>query len=208
MDEEQTIPELEIESNQEVRNEEIPVNSHSFTVVEGSSATEYASLGVGESNSVSNGILERSRRNRRNRRTDYVVRSIANQHTNLYIRSNMTPIIRISSIIGNIQSTNNIEYESNFIPFKTHFDPDVDEFLFDIDNEKLENLTSDNICSICLTGSTYIDISNNNENNLTNNKFCHLSCADTHKFHHQCIKSWLKKNLTCPCCRAIPEKII
>lgn len=87
--------------------------------------------------------------------------------------------------------------------------PDVDEYLFDVDKEQ-ENLTSNVICSICLTGSTIPtrpDVSNDDdENNLTNNKFCHLSCADTHKFHSHCITTWLKQNLTCPCCRAIPEK--
>lgn len=90
--------------------------------------------------------------------------------------------------------------------------PDVDEYLFDVDKEH-ENLTSNVICSICLTGPTIpkprprLDVTNDdNENNLTDNKFCHLSCADTHKFHSHCIKTWLKQNLTCPCCRAVPKK--
>lgn len=52
------------------------------------------------------------------------------------------------------------------------------------------------ICSICLTwfgddgyGLIY-----------------HLSCSPTHRFHPQCIKSWLRRNLSCPCCRMVPKE--
>lgn len=94
--------------------------------------------------------------------------------------------------------------------FKSYFDSnsDINEYLFDIDEKEQENLTNDIICSICLNGPTEQnqDVSNDDENNLTYNKFCHLSCGDTHKFHSHCITTWLKQNLTCPCCRAIPEK--
>jgi hypothetical protein len=82
----------------------------------------------------------------------------------------------------------------------------VNEYLFDIDEKEQENLTSDIICSICLTRPTEPDVSNNDENNSVDNKFCHLSCTSTHKFHSNCITTWLKRNLTCPCCRVVPEK--
>jgi len=91
------------------------------------------------------------------------------------------------------------------IPKHMFNNQDINEYLFDID-ENDENLTSDIICSICLNGLTKLDKSNNNENNYIDNKFCHLSCSDTHKFHFHCIITWLKQNLTCPCCRTIPKK--
>jgi hypothetical protein len=146
------------------------------------------------------------RQNAIERRIENVPRSVANLYYNVRSFANI-PTVPTEFIIGNNQ-------QHTLYRFKTYFDinPDVDEYLFDIDEKEQENLTSDIICSICLTETikptelTEPEASNDDENNLTNNKFCHLSCSDTNKFHSQCIKSWLKQNLTCTCCRAIPEK--
>ena len=160
---------------------DVPENSRGFILTEGPSATEYANLD------------DRTLGRFGQRVTITVIR------TSDYILHNrrLPVMLRQNTIARRIEN----------VP------KSVDDYLFDIDKKEQENLTSDIICSICLTSSikptepTKPEVSNDDdESNLTNNKFCHLSCTNTHKFHSQCIKTWLKKNLTCPCCRAIPEK--
>lgn len=192
MDEEQTIPE----------------NSTSLMVAEGRSRAL---------RSIQNRISERPGRIRQfvmARRTNNVARSVAGPsiNPNIQFERNLLSNEHYQRIINSDFDEDEMSF---FIPNyinNQNVNQNVNEYLFDIDEKEQENLTSDIICSICLNRSIEPYVSNDDKNNSSSNnnyvdnKFCHLSCADTHKFHSHCITTWLKQNLTCPCCRAIPEK--
>lgn len=192
MDEEQTIPE----------------NSTSLMVAEGRSRAL---------RSIQNRISERPGRIRlslMSRRADYVARSVAgpSMNPNIQFERNLLSNEQYQRIINSDFDGDEMSF---FIPKyinNQNVNQNVNEYLFDIDEKEQENLISDIICSICLNGLTEPYVSNDDKNNSSSNnnyvdnKFCHLSCADTHKFHYHCITTWLKQNLTCPCCRAKPEK--
>lgn len=55
----------------------------------------------------------------------------------------------------------------------------------------LNNISSNNTCSICWEG---FDGNNDSENGIVN-----LNCK--HYFHHKCLEAWISRNPSCPICR-------
>lgn len=116
---------------------------------------------------------------------------------NLSISERIRQILNSGRRISNfrlIVSSNRLP----IIPFDNHKEINLNEYLFDINTmDTMDTLDTNEhqYCSICL----------DSDDNINETK-CKLLCE--HIFHSKCIKTWLKKNFTCPYCRKIPSKKI
>lgn len=153
----------------------------------------------------------RIRANLMRRRADFTSRSVVGPSQMTFGEMRGDRIIVSEGSSANEFAYAHVNFSHNPIPYiytgkmkKIIHNSDISKYFAECDSDDIEKLNDDNECSICYNLMTLTqNETNNSDKNLYKDKVMKLSC--NHMFHHDCIKSWMMKKLSCPCCRRVPS---